>query len=161
MNSSDLTATNPLSLDFTNSFVCWWMDSVNHSPRCALRARCKIETGKKEEIFYLTHACAGENMYVTRNLIQQPTAEFHLIFSEAGEILTVKFFDRGNDNIRSVVRVGVPFEASVNRGCTITRLEKKLRKLRQCLLPKPKQRLRQKLRWNKQTWQPRLAIRKL
>ena len=117
----------PLSLDFTNSFIYWWMDSLNHSPRCALRARCIVETESRTETFYLTHACAAENMYVERNLIQQPSAEFHLIFNDSEEILTVKFFDRGSDCNRSAVRVGESFQANVNRGCAITRLERNFR----------------------------------
>lgn len=119
--------TDELSLDFSNSFIYWWMDSLNHTPRCALRARCTVETADDADTFYLTHACAAERMYIDHDLIQQPSAEFHLIFNDSEELMTVKFFDRGNDCNRSAVRVGVPFQRNVNGGTTITRLERRFR----------------------------------
>lgn len=129
--SINTTIEPPLDIDFNHSFVYWSMDSVNHSPRCALRARCSIETESGTSVYYLTHACAAEHMYVREGLIQQPSAEFHLIFSENEEFFTVKFFDRAEDCNRSMVRIGVPFAANTNKGCTITGLKNRLRSFKQ------------------------------
>jgi hypothetical protein len=116
-----------LDTDFVHSFVQWRMDVMDHSPRCALKARCSVSLGGRTETYHLFYPCAGEEMYVERNLIHQPTAEFHGVVSDSGGFLLVKHFADPSACIRSAQRVGCRFPSHDGRGCVITSVDKHLR----------------------------------
>src|SRR5438552_1528668 len=74
-----LSVTNPVTYDYSRSFVQWTGQS-KHVPRCTIQASCRLRTGEvPEREFFLTHPCAGETMYADKNLIQFPTADFHMV----------------------------------------------------------------------------------
>ncbi|MBI4027116.1 MAG: hypothetical protein HY360_19175 [Verrucomicrobia bacterium] len=118
-----------LTYDYSRSFVQWWTDTVNHSPRCALQASCRLrgKDGSTRE-FFLTHPCAGEKMYADRDIIHIPTADFHMIFAPGEEFMIVKIFSEAPTEFRTAHRVGEKVPTHDGRGCVIGRMEAFLRR---------------------------------
>ena len=61
--------------DYSHSFVSWLSPEPLNVPRMALRASCIIgRIGESGHEYFLSCTCAGENMYVDSDIIQQPVA---------------------------------------------------------------------------------------
>jgi hypothetical protein len=117
-----------LTYDYSRSFVQWWMDTLNHSPRCAIHASCRLRDAKgKTREFFLTHPCMGEKMYADKDVIHLPTADFHIIFAPKEEFLIVKIMADDPPFLRLAHRVGEKVATHDGRGTTLTRMELTMR----------------------------------
>lgn len=117
-------STDLLTYDYSRSFVQWWMDTLDHSPRCAIHASCRLRDkkgGTRE--FFLTHPCMGEQMYAEKDIIHLPTADFHIIFAPREEFMIVKIMDGSPPFLRLAHRIGEKVATHDGRGTTITRME--------------------------------------
>ena len=101
----------PLKCDYNNSFLLWSITAKDHTPRSALQASCKIR-GVDEAFreYFLGSSCAGEQMFVEKNLIQLPTAEVNKIFSLNDEHMIIATCASACAN-RSVMRLSADFFA--------------------------------------------------
>src|SRR4051812_27860878 len=80
--------------DFGNSYMTWIVDPDltdtrvpghmpwNNSARILIDARCTITNGDKTEQFYLIAPCRTEWMYRDDTVIQNPSGEYRVIFSQ-------------------------------------------------------------------------------
>jgi hypothetical protein len=80
--------------DFGNSYMTWIVDPdlndkrvPGHMPwgnsaRILIDARCSVTANGKREEFYLIAPCRTEWMYRDENLIQNPSGEYRVIFSQ-------------------------------------------------------------------------------
>ncbi len=117
-----------LTYDYSRSFVQWWMDTLDHSPRCAIHASCRLRDKKgTTREFFLTHPCMGEKMYADKDVIHLPTADFHMIFAPGEEFLIVKIMAESPAFLRLAHRVGEKVATHDGRGTTITRFELAMR----------------------------------
>ena len=128
MSDFDLSYDYNLGYDYVNSFVQWDQNSSDTTPRCALHASCKIR-GKGEAFreYFLSHPCAGEKMYADKDIIAQPTMEFHVVFCDDGQFMFVKQFDSAPGFERMSYRVGDIVGSKVNIVTTIDKMESGLR----------------------------------
>jgi hypothetical protein len=128
MSDFDLSYDYNLGYDYVNSFVQWDQNTADTTPRCALHASCKIR-GKGEEFreYFLSHPCAGEKMYAEKNIIAQPTMEFHIVFCDDGQFMLVKQFDDSPGFERMSYRVGDIVGSKTNIVTTIDKMGSGLR----------------------------------
>ena len=128
MSDFDFSYDYNLGYDYANSFVQWDQNTADTTPRCALHASCKIR-GKGEEFreYFLSHPCAGEKMYAEKNIIAQPTMEFHAVYCDDGQFMFVKQFDDSPGIERQAYRVGDIVDSKTNIVTTIDRMESGLR----------------------------------
>ena len=104
--------------DYSHSFVSWLSPEPLNVPRMALRASCIIgRRGESGHEYFLSCTCAGENMYVDSDIIQQPVAEFCLVASAAGEFMFEKTLAQSPWLLRLAHRAGesVPSHDGKNR----------------------------------------------
>jgi len=121
--------TKALNYDYSRSFVQWWNDRINHSPRCAIHASCRLtRAGVSEREFFLTHPCVGENMYADKNLIHVPVADFHGVFDPREEFMLVKVFADKPTESRMVHRVNETIPTFDGKGIKIIRIEIAMRR---------------------------------
>lgn len=119
--------TNPLTYDYSRSFLQWTGRS-QHVPRCAVHASCRLRArdGSERE-FFLAHPCAAETMYVDKDLIHVPSAEFHMTSEPGKEYLFVKVFADEPTELRMAHRVGETVPTKDGRGASITRIDVQMR----------------------------------
>ncbi len=128
MGTFDTSYDTLLNYDYVNSFVQWTRPDMDHTPRCALHASCKIRgPGEKFREFFLTHPCAAEQMYVERNLIHKPTAEFHAVFCNEGQFMYIKHFEDSPGFERMVFTVGDAVKSQYGKRSKITEMKGYLR----------------------------------
>ena len=121
-----------LNIDYYNSFVQWSSPTDDHTPRVALHAGCRIRE-KDEEFrqYYLGYPCAGEQMYVEKNIFHQPTLDVHFVYSEDGQLMFVKHFAEAPGYSRLANRLGETVPTHDGKGSTITEMNTGIRKFTQ------------------------------
>ncbi len=124
MDDFDSSYDTPLKCDYNNSFLLWSITAKDHTPRSALQASCKIR-GRDEAFreYFLGSSCAGEQMYVEKNLIQLPTAEVNKIFSLNDEHMIIKYFAEPPGILQVAHRLGEKMPTHDGTGAVVTKFE--------------------------------------
>jgi hypothetical protein len=120
--------TTPLTYDYSRSFI-QWDSSRDNIPRCTVHASCRLrpKNGTERE-FFLSHPCAGEQMYATDNLIHQPVAEFHMVCESGKEFMHVKVHADDPVELRMAHRVGEVVPTKDGKGSLIARVDVTMRR---------------------------------
>lgn len=117
-----------LKIDFYNSFVQWSSPTDDHTPRVALYAGCRIRREDEEfKQYYLGYPCAGEQMYVKKNIFHQPTLDVHFVCSEGDQLMFVKHFADAPGFSRLANRLGETVPTHDGKGSTITEMNMAIR----------------------------------
>lgn len=111
-------------IDFGRSYLLFSTDHVVHTPRLAIDAACILSMpGQSPRTFYLTCPCIAETMYVRKNLIHDPPAEFRLIAEPQGEFIQIKRHANAAKDVRSPHRFGERMPSHDGHGATVNRLD--------------------------------------
>ena len=113
----------PLTYDYSRSFL-QWVSEWDNIPRCAIHASCRLQTrGAPEREFFLAHPCAGETMYVAKDIIQYPPADFTMTCEPGKEYMIVKVLAEDPIEMRMAHRIGETVPTRDGRGSRITQMD--------------------------------------
>lgn len=133
-HDKDPTIVNPnlvtavVSYDYSRSFI-QWSSQRDNIPRCAVQASCSLRTsGGIERKFFLSHPCAGEDMYAERNLIHTPVSDFHMVCEPGHEYMFVKISAGDPVEHRMAHRLGDTVPTRDGVGAKIVRMEATMRR---------------------------------
>lgn len=111
-------------LDFGRTHLYFSTDHSRHTPRLRIDGVCRVTPpGSAAVDFFLTCACIAEQMYVERDLIHDPVAEFNLIAQERGQIKMLKRCADARHDVISLRRFGEVLPTHDGQGSRIQRLD--------------------------------------
>lgn len=119
-------SNRPGDIDFSRSYLFFRTTRVNHTPRLRLDAACTLTRDGRQRHFFLTCPCIGEAMYVERDLIHDPVAEFNIIAAPRDQFLMMKRHADAVHDVHSAHRFGETMPTHDGRGAQVVDLDVKL-----------------------------------
>ncbi len=109
--------------DYMRSFLQFTTDHTDHTPRAQIDATCRLVAPDGSACEYVLNAgCISENMYVPKNLTQEPASEFLMIASRS-DYMIMKDFSSARPGLCEARRVGERMSTHDGKGSAILRID--------------------------------------